>query len=102
MLLKIWVTRDSTALTINVGSWQAVDSGNIEEFKPALSTDSTFDTAKARQIDEIPLVANVPGRDENPKPESIDFYLIHGDYLVITGTGAQAAIKVIVQAGEEV
>jgi len=99
--LKVYYTRDSTALTITTGAFIPLD-GPIEVYAPVLATDSTFDSAKADLIDVIPLDVNINNVEDNPAQETIDFFLIHGDYLVFIGEGANAAIRAIIQLGEEI
>ena len=69
--------------------------------KPVNSTDTTFDKTKAQLIDLLPCQALTNNIADNPNPDLIDYFLVHGDYLILNGEGAQVALQAIIQAGEE-
>jgi len=99
--IEIYTTRDTTAFTINTGSWTTLNGGNIEVFKPTAAADSSLDIAKAQLVDVLPAEPNTNNVAVNPSPELIDYFLVHGDYLIIKAVGAQVTARCIVQAGEE-
>lgn len=100
--IEVWATRNPTALTITTGTWEALNGGNLEKFAPAASGASTFDTAKARLVDVIPVEANTNNRQENPNPAKIQFFLVHGDILIMKLLGTTVDTRVIVQLGDEI
>lgn len=100
--VEVYITRDETALTINAGSYVPINGGNIEVFAPSSAADSTFDDTKAELVDKIVCEANTNNTEDNPVPEQIDFYLTHGDYLILRGIGASVTLRAIVQLGEEI
>lgn len=99
--VKAFITRDSTALTVVTGSWVGIDAGNIEAFQPLLDADATFDPAKADELIKKNLEANTTIDYDNPAPDKIDQYLIHGDYLIVVGYGASANMSASIVMGEE-
>jgi len=97
--LNFYVTRDATAIT--GGAWSAVDGGSgsyVEQNKTATS----IDTAKLSLVTPILIDANATRQVVNPAPDIVDFILVHGDYIVITGTGSSASMQCVVEWGEEV
>ena len=100
--LDVWITRDPTALTINVGAWEDINGGNLQKFAPLLSTDSSLDTNKAQLVSVIPVQANINNLEDNPAKEKIDFYLVHGDILVLTINGTSVDTQAFIQMGDEI
>ena len=98
--LEIYITRDATALTSAL-SWTDENGGNVQSLRPVVSADITFDKAKAQPLDLLPLLSGINNQARNPNPNVIDFYLTHGDILILNGVGANIAIRAIIQMGEE-
>lgn len=93
----VWVTRDPTAFTgaafaaLNVGSYIETDT-----------TSTTFDTAKASFVVSFNVEANSSEFINNPSKDTIDFFVVHGDYVVVTATGSAAAVSATIELGEEI
>lgn len=61
--VKVWVTRDDTAITLNDQAWTDYGDGFLEYIhydNPNVTTPVTFDTAKATQTFASRLSVNVP------------------------------------------
>lgn len=99
--MEIYITRDPTALTINVGAWESANGGGVEVYKPVNSADSSLDTSKATLLDVLPALANVNNVSRNPNRDLIEFFFVHGDYLIVKAVGAQTTARAILQFGEE-
>jgi hypothetical protein len=102
---KVWSTRDATAFT--GGTFQSVNQGSYVEcdspdMKPTAARVTAVNTAKLRFITAVPVEAAVPREVTNPKPESIVFPIVRGDYLVVTCTAATATSDVVVEWGEHI
>lgn len=94
-----YMTRDDTALV--GGDWTTVNGGigsYIEENKTATS----LTLAKAHKVLPIDVQANITREVTNPDPQIVDFTFVHGDILIIVGTGASASMTAIFEWGEEV
>ena len=95
--VNLWLTRDPTAIV--GGVYNVIGNGSyLEENKTAISVDIT----KMSKFLPIKGVAGVHAMINNPEPDVIDFYIVHGEYLVLTGTGASVSIEVVVEFGEEI
>jgi hypothetical protein len=102
---KVWSTRDATAFT--GGTFQSVNQGSYVEcdspdMKSTAVRVTAVNTAKLRFITAVPVEAAVPREVTNPKPESIVFPIVRGDYLVVTCTAATATSDVVVEWGEHI
>ncbi len=100
--LDVWITRDPTALTINAGTWTNINGGNLQQYAPLLAADSSLDTNKAQLVSVIPVQANINNLEDNPAREKIDFYLVHGDYLILTINGTSVDTQAFIQMGDEI
>lgn len=102
-VFKVWSTRDPTALvggtrlTIGNGSYVTTDSNDA--VTGAVITTSVV-VAKLKLIVSITVPANTQVVTNNPYQASIDFPLVRGDYLVITGVAAQANCEAVIEFGE--
>jgi hypothetical protein len=97
--MNFYVTRDATAVT--GGSWVRVNGG-LGSFMEENLTATSVDLAKMNRVTTILVEANSFREVTNPDPQIVDFILIHGDYIVLTGTGANAVMQVVAEWGEEV
>lgn len=95
-IFQIWSTRDATAFT--GASFNTVGFGSYVEFDVAATA---VDTAKLKFITAFRVEANSYVPVENPAKDNIDFFFIHGDYIVITATAAAGTCDAIVEWGEE-
>lgn len=96
--IAVWTTRDPTAFT--GASFAAVaNSGSYVQIDTAATA---VNTAKLRQITTFTLGAAGFVSVNNPSRETIDFYLVRGDYLVVTGTGSTAAVTATIEWGEQI
>lgn len=94
---KVWKTRDATALT--GAAFSAVNSGS---YMQADVSATALTTAKATQIVQFNVEANTSEAVTNPSRETIDYYITHGDYIIVTATGAVATVSATVEWGEEI
>lgn len=98
---EIYYTRDTTCLALTTITWEDLNGGNIQIAKPITASNLTMDKAKAQLIDLLPLQALVNNVADNPNDNKIDFYLTHGDILILNGVAAAATMQAIIQLGEE-
>ena len=98
---EIYYTRDTTCLTLNGITWTPINGGSIEVATPTSASQLTMDKNKADMIDLLPIQALVNNVADNPNDNKIDFYLTHGDYLIINGIAAASAMQAVIQLGEE-
>ena len=100
---EIYVTRDTTAVTTQNGDadWTTVNSGSFAE-KVDVSAVQSYDTAKMELLTVGSVQAGETNTIDNPSRETIDFFLIHGDYIVVVGYSASGSSTVIIEYGEEV
>ena len=93
-----WLTRDPTAIT--GGVYVARGGGSYVEIN---KTATAVDVAKMAEFYTTRVEANAARVIENPDHDTIEFYLIHGDYLVITGQdGGAGLMDATVEWGEEI
>lgn len=102
--MSVYITRDETALTINNPAvvWTQINGGNIEALFPTLGTDVTIDDAKAAQIAKRPVLANDFIEITNPDILSLNFFLTHGDYLIVEGYTNAGDMSAGLELGEEI
>ena len=107
-VMRIWATRDFTAITENDQSWLPFRDGNIEYIEydnPNVATPMTFDTAKA----ELIFTARVD-QDQSYDSTALfdsktDIYQTPGDMFVFTmhrETGGAANVGFTYEFAEEV
>lgn len=93
----IWTTRDPTAFTAaafnNIGNGSFVD-------KDIAAT--AVDIAKLQHLLHFKVEANSSERIITPGTNLADFFIVRGDYIVITATVASATCSATVEFGEEV
>lgn len=100
---RVWVARDPTAIigatlvARGNGSFIQTDSTDAN---PTAVHATSVDIAKMTLVTVMPVRANIPMGMDNPFQNRIDFPLVRGDYLVITGTVVNAACEAVVEWGE--
>lgn len=93
-----WATRDPTAIT--GGSYAEIGGGSFVEVNRTMTA---VDTAKMRPVNGVRIEALTGVSKQNPDPDTLEFYLIHGDYFVVTGSdGGSSEMDAIIEWGEEV
>ena len=101
--VRVWTTRDpssfsgATLVARGNGSFIQTDSTDAN---PTAVHATSVDIAKMTLVTVMPIRANIPVSMDNPFQNRIDFPLVRGDYLIITGTVANAACEVVVEWGE--
>jgi len=95
-IFQVWFTRDATAFT--GASFNPVGISTYIEFDIAATA---VNTAKLEFINAFRVEANSFVSLENPAKNEIDFFFIHGDYLVITATAAAGTCDATFEWGEE-
>jgi hypothetical protein len=98
-VVTFWTTRNSSAVV--GGSFVRVNGGIGSYIEENLTATSVV-TANMHRVTSIPIQAGLTREVTNPEPQIVDFILVHGDYIVLTGTGASANIQAVVEWGEEV
>lgn len=104
---RVWVTRDPAAIVgatfkqINSGSGSYVEADSTDMDATAVRATSV-NISKMRRITSIPVEAAIRAEVTNPSRETIEFFLIHGDYVVITGTFSTATCEAVMEWGEEI
>lgn len=102
---KVWITRDPAAITGATlvargnGSYVSTDS---TEANPTAVHATAVNTALMSLITVIPVQANVTKEANNPFQTRIDFPIVRGDYLVITGTVSTGTCEVVAEWGEAI
>lgn len=95
-VFKMWSTRNPAAFT--GASFAALGGGSYIEYDVAATA---VNTALLRQETSFRVEANSYVSIENPAKENIDFFFIHGDYLVITATVSAGTCDAVFEWGEE-
>lgn len=95
-IFQVWATRDATAFTGAV--FNRAGTSTYVEFDIAATS---VDTAKLEFVNAFRVDANSYVPLENPAKNEIDFFFIHGDYLVITATAAAGTCDATFEWGEE-
>lgn len=96
--VSIYRTRDPSAVV--GGTWTRVNSSSYTEQN---STLTSVDILKMDYVTTFNVEANTTERMVNPAREHIEFYLVHGDYLVaICDSGSTVVMSSIFEWGEEV
>ena len=97
-VFKVYQTRDATAIV--GGTWTAEKVGSFVESN---STITSVDIAKMDPFTTFRVAAGAQTDRINPSPLTIDFFGIHGDYLVIVCTeGSSVAVDASIEYGEEI
>lgn len=95
---KVYQTRDLTAIT--AGTWVAHRDGSFIE---ANDTFTALDFAKMQDFSTFKPAAGATIIKSNPSKGTIDFYITHGDYIVIACVaGNVVAAEVSIEWGEEI
>lgn len=99
---EVYVTRDTTAITTSNGDadWTPVNSGSYVE-KVDLGNVTAFDTAKMELLTVGSVQAGETNFIDNPSRETVDFFLVHGDHIIIVGYSASGSSTLIIEFGEE-
>jgi hypothetical protein len=95
--VSMWLTRDPTAFT--GASWTANNDGSLIEFD---DTATAVDTAKCKFVTQFVVEANVTLFASNPNPQTIDFFMSRGDYVLLLGSGSSSNITGVIAFGEEI
>ena len=102
---KVWTGRDpagiigATFQEINNGSFVETDSPDVVA---GAVRATSINTSLLRYITSISVEATVRTEVVNPSRETIEFFLIHGDYVIITGTFSAATAEAVIEWGEEI
>lgn len=96
-VFQIWTTRDATAFT--GASFSPINAGSLIEADVAATA---VDTAKLSFVTSFRVPAGGFQSITNPAKDEIDFFFIHGDYIVITAIESSGSCDAIIEWGEEV
>jgi len=95
---KLFQTRDPTSIV--GGTFSSVRTGSFVESN---TTMTSVNTSLMESVSTFRLLANDRIERENPSKETIDFFGVHGDYLVIVCMiGSNVAAEASVEWGEEI
>lgn len=86
-VIKVWYTRDTTAITLNDQSFTDYGDGHLEYIwydNPNVTTPISFDTAKATQSFGARLQADVTYETDPVFGEETEIGIYPGDYLIFT------------------
>ena len=86
-VLKVWTTRDTTAITLNQQSFTDYGDGHLEYVwfdLPDVATPMTFDTAKATQSFGARLQSEVTYETDPVFGDKSEIGIYPGDYLIFT------------------
>lgn len=86
-VIKVWVTRDTTAITLNDQAWTDYGDGHLEYIwfdNPNVTTPMTFDTTKAFQSFGARLQADVTYETDPVFGDKSEIGIYPGDYLIFT------------------
>lgn len=86
-VLRLWKTRDFTAITPNGQSWQDFGDGHLEYIEydnPDVATPMTFDTAKAELKAGTRINIDDSARLDDFNTRGAEFLITPGDMVVIT------------------
>jgi hypothetical protein len=94
---SIWTTRDGTALT--GASFADINDGSFLQQDIAATA---LDTAKCVFVTTFKIPAADGKSFGSPDSEKISFHIVHGDYIIVTATAANAVCDAVIEFGEEV
>ena len=95
----LFITRDPTAITS--ADWLTIPGSYIEETLDGEIT--AYDTAKMRRITTLHVAAGLLTEITNPSPDTIDFFVVHGEYVFIDiEAGTNVTATVTIELGEEI
>jgi hypothetical protein len=95
---KVYQTRDATAIV--AGSWT---TGRTGSFVEGNHTFTSCDLTKMEPFSSFKPAAGQSIIKDNPSKQVIDFFGIHGDYIVIACTaGTNVLTEVSIEWGEEI
>lgn len=102
---RVWVTRDPTAITgatfVALGGGSFVETDSPDTAAGAVRATSVT-TSAMKFVSAIQVETLVSRSLDNPYRGRIEFPLVRGDYLVVTGTAATATAECVVEWGEQV
>ena len=94
--VKVWKTRTLVALTGE--SFAAIGNGSYVQID---TTATAMVTANAALVTQFKVEANSAMVIDNPSRETIDFYVTHGDIIIVSYTG-NANVDAVIEFGEEI
>ena len=107
-VLRVWVTRDATAITLNDQSWADYRDANLEFLEydnPNVAAPITFDTAKAIQQYSVRVDQDQTFSSDAVFSKAAGLNFSPGDYLVFTmhrETGGACNVGVTYEFSEEI
>jgi len=95
---KVYQTRDTSAITAT--SWDTFKTGSFVE---KATTITAVDTSLMEEFSTFKNAAAIPNEKVNPASETIDFFSVHGDYIVVAITSGSTVItEASIEWGEEI
>ena len=97
-VFKAYQTRDPSAIV--GGAWVPTKTGSFVEANHAATS---VDTSKMEKFSTFRLAAGQTIERSNPSSETIDFFGVHGDYLVVVcDVGVGVDVELAIEWGEEI
>lgn len=95
--ISVWKSRTAAALTNE--SFSAIGDGSYVE----VDTEATaMVTGNAVLLTMFNVEANASEVSVNPNPDTIDFFVTDGDYVIVSYTGNVSAVDAVIEWGEEI
>ena len=102
---KVWATRNPADITgvvlVALGNGSFVQTDSTDVVTGATRATSVT-TANMKAITAVPVETAVGRSVDNPFRGRIEFPIVRGDYLVVTGAAATASADVVVEWGEQI
>jgi len=107
-IIRVWATRDNTAITVNDQAWGDFGDGHLEYIQydnPAVTNPMTFDTTKAALIFGARVGIDLTYATSALFEGRTSIYLTPGDTFIFTmhrETGAAVNVGVTFEFAEEI
>jgi len=97
-IVDVYTTRDAAAVT--AGSWATTRTGSYVESN---TTFTAVNTGLMEKLTTVRLAPNTESTKTNPDHNAIEFFIVHGDYVVfVLSSGAAVDVDVTVEWGDEI
>jgi hypothetical protein len=104
-VFKVWLTRDPSSIIgatfKRVGGGSFVETDSTDMDVTAVRATSVV-TANMKFITSIPVEAQTRIAVDNPYRGKIEFTIVRGDFLVVTGTSPIGIAECVIEWGEQI
>jgi len=106
-VVRVWITRDSTAITLGTQSYIDYRDGNLEyvEYDPGAGTPMTFDKTKAELQFNSRIAQDIPFPTDAVFNKAASLNITPGDYIIFTihrESGTAANVGLTYEFSEEI